>query len=295
MAGSDAYQVVTERIIAAIEAGVVPWAKPWRTLAGFGPTSVSTGRPYKGVNVMILGATAMVRGYTSPYWLTFNQARSREGSVRKGEKSTPIVFWKWIEKKDAAGDVIERYGFLRYFSVFNVEQTEGCENLPEPPEAPEEFDPIEAAELVCASMPQAPQVKHSPKPSAYYSPLLDYVHLPLRAAFTSAESYYATRFHELVHATGHSTRLNRPGIETVSPFGSEDYSREELVAEMGAAFVCGEVGIEPRVDAHAAYVAGWLKALKNDTKLVVQAASQAAKAADWILDRKEEEDDQENE
>lgn len=278
--GDTAYAAVTDRIVEALEAGVVPWARPWRTLEGYGPTSLGSGKPYRGVNVMTLGVTSILRGYQSQYWCTFRQAKELGGSVRKGEKASPVVFWKWIEKKNDSGDVESRYGFLRYSSVFNVDQCDGVDSPPVEPLA--EFDPIDAAERISSTMPARPEVKHSPQDRAYYSPALDYVHMPLRASFESAEAYYAVLFHELAHSTGHESRLNRKNL-VVSSFGDESYAREELVAEMAAAYVCGAAGIDPRVDQSASYIASWMRAIKDDARLIVTAAGAAAKASDWIL------------
>lgn len=278
----DAYDVVTARIVEALEAGVVPWARPWRTLDGYGPTSLGSGKAYRGVNVMTLGVTGMMRGYESQYWTTFRQAKELGGTVRKGEKASPVVFWKIVEKRNEQDEVESRFGFLRYSSVFNVDQ---CDGITAPvPEPLPEHEPIAEAERIADGMKQRPNVKHSPEDRAYYSPSLDYVHMPLRGSFTSPEGYYATLFHELVHSTGHESRLARKDL-VVSAFGDESYAREELVAEIGAAYLCGAAGIEPRVEQSASYIASWLKALSDDRKLVVTAAGQAAKASDWILGR----------
>lgn len=278
----DAYQIVTDRIIEQLESGTVPWAKPWRSVGGHGPTSMQTGRPYQGINVLMLWLQSHSKGYTSPYWVTFKQAKERGGSVRKGEKATPIVFWRFIEKQEH-GET-KRIPFLRYYSVFNTEQCDGIE-IPEVEPLPER-DRIAAAEALQASMPHRPEVKHGGD-RAYYSPTLDYVQVPLMGQFVSSEAYYQTLFHELVHSTGHESRLGRK-LDGWQPFGSESYSREELVAEMGAAFLCAEAGIEPDVPQSAAYIESWLKALKGDKKLIVTAASQAAKAAAYIVGEEEE-------
>jgi antirestriction protein ArdC len=283
----DPYQLVTDRIVEALEAGVVPWHRPWKTLAGGGPTSLSTGKPYRGVNVFTLGVTEVMRGYESSYWTTFQQAKERGGMVRKGEKSTPVVFWKAIEKRDDAGNVTEKFGFLRYFSVFNAEQCDGL-TLPviEEPE-PNAFEPIARAEAIADHMPKRPTVKHGGD-RAYYSPGLDYVQIPLQVAFETPTHYYGTLFHELVHATGHDSRLGR-GLTALAPFGSPDYSKEELVAEMGAAYLCGAAGIEPDYQHHAGYLESWLRALKNDRKLLVSAAGKAQRAAAYIVGEPEPE------
>lgn len=281
MTKQDAYKLVTDRIIEALEAGVVPWHKPWRTFAGNAPRSMSTGKAYQGVNVWTLGATAMLRGYSSPYWITFKQAKERGGSVRKGEKGTPVVFWKFIEKKDAAsGETTDRIPLLRYFTVFNVEQ---CDGIEAPAlEALPERDPIEACEAIAAGYIDGPTVNHGGD-RAYYSPALDIIGMPRIGQFDTSEHYYGTLFHELAHSTGHVDRLGRKSLIHPAPFGSEDYSREELIAEMAAAFLCGEAGIEVNVTHHASYIGSWLKNLQDDPRLVVQAGAAAHKAAAHIL------------
>jgi antirestriction protein ArdC len=287
----DAYDLVTARIVEALDAGIVPWHRPWKAGPNSGPISYSTRKPYQGVNVWTLTATAALRDYESRYWVTFNQARESGGSVRKGETGTPVVFWKFIEKKSESGEKIERIPFLRYFTVFNLDQ---CDDVPEPETTtdfePEPFTPIEMAEKIAASMPSRPSVRHGGD-RAFYSPALDYVGMPLQVQFESPEHYYGTLFHELVHSTGHESRIGRKTMVEPSPFGSPDYSREELVAEMGAAFLCGAAGIAPNIEHHAGYIASWLRALENDRKMIVTAAGAAQKAADYVLgiERKREE------
>lgn len=203
----------------------------------------------------------------------------------KGEKATPVVFWKILERsvEDPDTSEIGREGIplLRYYSVFNVEQTGGLEaRLPAIRKA---FDPIEAAEETLRNMPKPPTIQYG-EAQAYYRVSTDTVNMPHRELFQSGESFYATLFHEISHSTGHSSRLNRFLKETaLPPLGSADYSQEELVAELGAAFLCGHCGIATRtLDNSAAYIAGWLKRLQDDRKLIVVAAAQAQKAADYV-------------
>jgi len=279
---ADAYEVVTRRIIEALEQGVVPWHRPWKNVAGVGPTSLASGKEYRGINVWILAVEQVLKGYSSPYWLTFKQAKERGGSVRKGEKGTQIVLWKPVRKsaENEAGETENRsYLLLRYFTVFNVDQ---CDDIEAPVlEAIPERDPIETCEAIVASYVGRPEVKHGGN-RAFYSPALDYIQMPLTGQFDSAEGYYATLFHELAHSTGHESRLGRKSLIQPAPFGSEDYSREELVAELAAAFVCGEAGIPVNVEQSAAYLKSWLRVLKDDRKMLVQAAAQAQKAADLM-------------
>jgi antirestriction protein ArdC len=293
------YEIVTERIIAAIEAGVSPWRKPWTpnefSYMGKPVTSAVnavTGKPYRGINVLLLGLC----GYADPRFLTFNQAKALGGNVKKGERGTPIVFWKWVEvsSQDATDEAAEdtptgkRVPILRYYTVFNVEQCEGLEKLkplskPAPATA-KAFNPIAEAEAILAGRKNPPTCYHG-RNAAAYSPLADEVYMPAVQQFESMEAYYATRFHEEGHATGHVKRLGRP---FGTGFGSDSYAREELVAELTAAFLCAEAGIDSTLDQSAAYLKGWLKPLKNDPKFVVIAAGQAQKAADYILSRSPE-------
>ena len=291
----DGYQVITDKIVAELENGTVPWRKPWRSIEGFGPTSLSTGKEYRGINTLMLSMQSMAAGYSSIYWGTYRQIGELGGQVRKGEKSTQVVLWKPF-KKEVDGKE-QSFLMLKLFAVFNVEQcdwTQGCDSKrggwfgkmptnPEPIEA-DYVEPIELADRILKGMPLRPEIKHGGD-RAFYSPLLDYIGMPPTESFDSTEGYYSTLFHELVHSTGHESRVGRQGIEAFAGFGSESYSKEELIAEIGAAFLCAEAGIEPRIDQNAAYIASWLKVLKNDKKMVVQAAAGAGKATDYILGR----------
>lgn len=285
----DGYQVITDRIIAELENGTVPWRKPWRSVGGFRPTSLSSGKPYQGINELMLSVGAMADGYSSIYWGTYKQISERGGQIRKGERHTKVVLWKTVKDKT---DPEKTFRFMRLFNVFNVEQADWEDGkMPQEPvvEGLEDFTPLEAAERIADGMPQRPMVKHGGD-RAYYSPNLDYVQMPNSNTFDNPEAYYSTLFHELVHSTGHKSRVGREGIEAFAGFGSENYSREELIAEMGAAYLCAEAGIEPRVEQNAAYIASWLKVLQNDKKMVVAAASGAGKAADFILGRTTKDD-----
>jgi antirestriction protein ArdC len=280
---ADAYQAVTDRIIAALEEGTIPWRKPWTSVRGEWPTSLQTGREYRGINVWLLSIEAMLHGYSSPYWVTFKQAKARGGHVRQGEKATSVTLWKPISKEieNEEGEAeMQRFLLLRSYSVFNLEQTDGIE-MPEPEPLPER-DPIADCEAIVTGYLLGPRIQHGGN-SAYYAPALDIVQMPQRGQFDTSEAYYGTLFHELAHSTGHSERLNRPELILPKPFGSEDYSKEELIAEMAAAMLTAEGGIEVNVPHHAGYIQHWLKALKDDRKLVVQAAAKAQKASDLIL------------
>jgi antirestriction protein ArdC len=284
MSSFDVYQSVTDQIVAMLEQGVVPWRSPilGRSKAGH-PKSLNTGRQYRGVNVFLLAFTAYAKGYGSSYWLTFNQAKERGGSVRKGEKSSMVVFWKQYETTDKDTGEPTKVPVLRYYNLFNAEQVDDIE-IPDAVKWESiEFKPIEEAEKIAAGYAGGPVVTHDGGQQAYYRPATDTVHLPERTRFASVEEYYSTLFHELSHSTGHSSRLDRKCDTAPKPFGSADYGKEELIAEMSAAFLCSQVGIQPTVIANqAAYLAGWLKQLKSDRKLVISAAGQAQRTADWI-------------
>lgn len=292
----DAYREVTDQIIALLEAGTAPWQQPWAATAGVMPSSLSTGKPYRGINPFLLSMASMAKGYTNPWWGTYDQITSRGGQVRKGEKSTMIVFWKRFETKEIDPETGKPKPaiVLRVFRVFNVQQadpkvnddgTAETFNVPATPEAlTYDHDPIEAAEQAIAGyLATGPALRTGT--AAFYQPSSDILTMPPLATFASPEGYHSTLFHELAHSTGHRSRLNRPGVTTEGVhFGDHLYGKEELVAEMTAAMVSGMVGILPAtVHNSAAYLDNWSKALKGDHKLVVQAAAQAQRAADLIL------------
>lgn len=278
------YERVTQRIVEALEQGTIPWRRTWSRAGGL-PRNLVSGREYRGVNLLLLALS----GYEQPLFLTFKQAQDWGGHVRKGEHGIPIVFWNWWDREDASTGETERIPFLKSFTVFNVEQCELDSRLIPILAAQHvrDFQPIGACERVLADMPQRPAI-HEGEGGAFYRPSTDSVHLPARSRFESDEAFYAVAFHELAHATGHASRLNREGITDVAPFGTPIYSREELVAELCSAFVCGHTGIDsPAVEANAAaYLDGWLKVLRSDSKLVISAAAQAQRAADFILNVK---------
>ena len=257
MSKVNAYQVVTDRIIELMEQGTVPWRKPWT--GGGEASNLISKRPYRGVNHFMLN----ISGYACPYWATFNQIKKKGGKVKKGEKSTPVVFWKWYEREDPKSGEITEKPVLRYYRVFNLEQTEGIE-LPKE-DKPEEkpFSPIERCESLMAGIANPPQIQHKQQ-SAWYRPGKDLINLPKPESFESPEEYYSTLFHELAHSTGHESRLNRSTLTDMAPFGSSNYSKEELVAEMTAAMLCGVTGItQETIENSAAYLRGWLKKLRK--------------------------------
>jgi len=283
------YQTVTDRIISSLKAGVIPWEKPWKTpryAGGPFPRNFYTGKPYRGINVLLLWSSE----YNSPFWLTFKQAQALKGNVRKGEHGTPIIFYKQLpdhaEKDEEGTGEGERVPFvLCHYTVFNVEQCDGL-TLPEishPAIAPE-IDEDELCESIVAGWEKRPALylNNPTEYRAYYRPSTDSVHMPACSRFVDAPHYYSTLFHELIHSTGHESRLHRTFGDR---FGDELYSKEELVAEMGAAFLCAIAGIaNEHTDRNTtAYIQNWIAKLEEDNRLIVHAAANAQRAVDCIL------------
>lgn len=272
---SKTYEIVTEAIIKQLECGVAPWRKPWRTEM---PANLVSKKDYRGINIFLLASL----GYGSRYWVTYRQVQALGGSVRKGERGSKVVFWKidqYQKENKETGETEHRNSMLlRYYAVFNLEQCEGIQS----PEPTRIIAPLEQCEAIVSSMPNPPSFEQDSR--AFYRPSTDTVGMPARSAFDSAEEYYSTFFHELTHSTGHPSRSGRERIMEHDPFGSEDYSKEELVAEMGAAMLCGVAGIDSRtLNNSASYLQSWINRLRSDSRLIVSAASQAQKAADYIL------------
>lgn len=299
----DPYQVITDSIIDALEAGTQPWRAQWKGLGGstLRPLSGATGNPYKGINVLLCWATAHSMGYWSNEWHTYKGANGKGGQVRKGEKSTRIVKWLFFPKKDERGQpVIGRDGqpvtipYPKLYSVFNacqIEWEEGSEYAPGPEPTVEDHDGSEAgdnhskAKDVLDAWTEVVDVGHGGN-RAYYSPTEDRIQLPRFEQFEDEAAYFSVAFHEAGHSTGHKSRLDRDFSKS-KRFGDEAYAFEELVAELAAAFLCADCGIsqpaEPRAD-HASYLASWLKVLKGDKRAIIKAASDAEKAAKLILE-----------
>ena len=297
------YQAVTDRILASLKEGIVPWEKPWQatTFAGGNfPCNFRTGKPYRGVNVFLLWSTP----YSAPFWLTYKQAQELGGTVRKGEKGTTIVFYKQFssnkneseqtkEQPDEQDNSRGRSPFLlTSYTVFNVEQCDGLK-LPEvlPVTELNECEVDQTCEALVNGWENRPALHllSQTERRAYYRPATDSVHMPARFRFPETSLYYSTLFHELVHSTGHETRLNRTfGLS----FGDDLYSREELVAETGAAFLCSIAGISnEHCDRNTtAYLQNWIKQLEGDNRLIVQAAAAAQKAVDLITGNTREEE-----
>jgi antirestriction protein ArdC len=279
---TDIFTSVTNQIIAALEEGVRPWVKPWNNNNINCPLRAN-GKPYTGINILLLWMASCAKGYASDRWMTYKQAHELGGQVRKGEKGTGIVYASSFTKKETKEDGEEfeqEIHFLKGYTVFNVEQ---ISDLPEqyynkPAPRPEPVERIEKAEKFFSSISA---VIHHGGDRAYYSENNDYIRLPLFEAFRDAESYYATLGHELVHWTKHENRLNRDFGR--KKWGDEGYAKEELVAEIGASFLCADIGLTPTIrEDHAPYIQNWLQVLKNDKRAIFKAAAYAQKAFDYL-------------
>jgi antirestriction protein ArdC len=278
----DIAAMIADFILESLDAGVVPWDKPWENTDGF-HTNLKSKKAYRGINVWLLAYSAMQHGFASPYWLTPKQIIEYGGTIKKGSETTVVVFYKTIEKKDKSGNVTDRFRMLRYYRVLNVEQTEGLEDrIPAKVERPE-FVPVEEADRIVNSWTNRPKINHRGN-SAHFIPLMDLIELPRADSFKSAEAYSSTRFHELVHSTGSSERLNRDGVAALDSNNIPKYSKEELIAEMGAAILNWHSGIfDVQRDSSAAYIDAWRKKISDDKKIVVDAAREAQKAVDMIF------------
>lgn len=291
----NVYEIITDKILKLLDQGVVPWHKPWRTICNGTDCgaffNLKTKRAYRGANVILLASS----GFDSPYFASLKQINSMGGRVKAGSQATQVIFWKRVEVDDGDGGK-KVIPLLRYYNVFNIaEQTEGLEDkLPKSAKVElAQHERIAGCEAVVNNMPKAPSIAHGGD-KASYSPLFDNVNMPVLERFESPEEYYSVLFHELTHSTGHESRLARK--KEWGFFGGESYSQEELVAEMGAAFLCSYTGIEDKtLNNSAAYINHWRQKISSDPKLVVAAASQAQKAADFILGLLEEDEEDNNE
>ena len=270
----DIYATITDRMIAEMEQGIIPWKKPW--MASGLAVSHTTGKPYSLLNQMLLGRAGE--------YLTFKQVQTEGGYVRKGEKASLVVFWKFIEQEDEETGENKQVPFLRYYNVFHVDQCEGI-RAKYARELTESANPDETAEsLINAYIArEGVKLEHQEGNRAYYAPATDTVVLPLMKQFAESAEYYSTAFHELTHSTGHFSRLAR--IDSPAAFGSESYSKEELIAELGASALVHHCGLETPSSFrnNTAYIQNWLQVLKNDKRFIVSAAGKAEKAVNLIL------------
>lgn len=283
--GKDLKQDITDKIIELMQAGPAQWQKTWAVAAANGmPVNATTGAPYRGVNILLLWVATAEAGYTTNRWMTYKQAQAVGANVRKGEKSVTCVFFDMIKKKEAQDDEAQFFPMAKAFHLFNLDQ---IENLPaelqadEPVTTTKVFEPCGAADDFLVASGAAITHKGG---RAFYRPSTDEIYMPPREAFTTPENYYATVLHELTHWTGHASRLDRDFSKT-SRFGDESYAFEELVAELGAAFLAGHFGfVASTVEDHASYMASWIKVLKNDKNAIFTAAKHAGAAMDYLLD-----------
>ena len=274
------YEEITARILKQLEAGQIPWRKTWST--GL-PKSLTTGREYRGINILVLG-TAL---FSSRYWVTYREAQRIGGHIRKGEKATHVIYWKWrtaeelkhLAEKTGKDNLAPCVPFVS--SVFNLDQVEGI-SRPDDDIQNRQNNRLEFAEQLLNVMPDTPEIAHVAGAQPAYNVRQDCITLPHLSQFESAKEYYATLFHELVHATGHPKRLNR--FTEAQGDRLEQYSFEELVAEFGAAFLCGFAGIQnPVTEAlQASYIEGWARVFRQDSRILMRAASAAQRAADYI-------------
>ena len=272
------YEEVTRRIIAEMEAGAVPWLKPWKAQPGnhigIMPQNAATGRAYHGINIPLLWHAAAAKGYATHAWLTYKQAEALKAQVRKGEKSTTIVFTKRITVKDRDTEDEKAISMLKTFPVFNVSQVDGLPDTPVIADVPAEERHETLDAFIAASKAD---IRHGGD-IACYVPSLDFINMPPRRAFKSPEHYYATGLHELAHWTGAKARLDR---DLTGRFRTRSYAAEELVAEMAAAFLCAHLNIAGELR-HAGYIQNWLELLKEDNRAIFTAASRASQAADYL-------------
>lgn len=323
LTSNDIHNKVVEKILALLDQGEIPWQKPWTCYATNSPKNLVSKKPYRGINSLLTGFA----GFNSPWWVSYKQAMDLGGNVRKGEHGTLIVFWKQIKvkkteaemEKDPDGPRSKMIPLLRYSHIFNISQCDGLEEViakaegrditPCPPlcrcwncrmKVGEEWAKVqgrvECCESVIKEMPQAPVIAFGGG-EAFYSPRQDRVQMPEYNTFKTPEGYYSTIFHELGHSTGHSKRLARKEVMDSTSFGSHSYSKEELVAEFTASFLCGTCNIsnEKTLTNSAAYIRSWKRKLSNDPNIFISAVGKAQKAADYILRSTQEEEKPEEE
>ena len=281
---ANVYQMVTDRIVEQLNNGIIPWRQPWVGGSAMA-ISYTSRKAYSALNQLLLGKPGE--------WLTWKQVYDRGGKVKKGAKARFCVFYQWVDKKVENEETheIEDYSFpiLKWYKVFHIDDTEGIESKIETVEPDNTIQPIEKAEAVINGYLSREDslkfINDRESSQAYYSPSADEVVVPMITQYEIPEEYYSTTFHELTHSTMHEKRCNRREENKVAAFGSKDYSREELVAEIGSAMLCNRIGIEceKAFKNSVAYIQSWLKALKNDPKMIVWASGRAEKAAKYIL------------
>jgi len=309
---AEMYELITEKLVAQIEkSGKLPWQKPWKTsmttlrsgrvVNPNEPINYVSKRNYRGINFWLLQCNE----YDSNYWVTFKQMQGLKGKLKVNEetgkteeKATPVIYWdiRKTEQKNEEGKIEEKtFYFLKYHNVFNFDQIK-FETQPKEiiadivKEEIKEILPIEAIEQIVANVPNCAKISNDGGSRAYYSPLNDSIHMPKQNHFVGSEEYYSTLIHEIAHSTGHRSRLNRETLVKNVAFGSDVYSKEELVAELSASFVLGVTGIATKETEtnSAAYLQSWIKSFKNDTKMIFWASKEATKSTNYILNIKED-------
>jgi len=283
---SKVYDIITETVIKKLQEGIVPWNRPWVGGPPELPKSVSTKNYYQGINTWLL----LMQCYDSPWWMTYNQCKKLDGKIIKGENYTPIIFWKLLDSKEDGEE--KKVPLLRFYKVWNAEQTTLKDDkrfTEEDGEATFEHTPIELAEKIWNGYKGKPPLKFNGG-QAYYSPSKDYIGMPAKEQFKTPENYYSTLFHEMVHSTGHQDRLNRQGISILHNKGKHAYSKEELVAEMGASFLNALAGIEGQVDNSVAYIKTWIARLESSDNrtLLIEAGSKSKQAVNHIIGKEVE-------
>jgi antirestriction protein ArdC len=288
----DVYQIVTDKIISLLESGTVPWRKPWSAGSGM-PKNLVSKKEYRGVNIFILSAMP----YSSQYWFTYKQATDLGGNVKRGEKSTPVIFWKLLNKHNTDQDddtkATGKIPMLRMYHLFSAEQ---CENIPIPPD-PEEtvnpFSPIEKCEQILSGYKDRPNIHYGGN-RAFYRPSEDRVQMPHEYTFNTSAGFYHVLFHELSHSTGHKSRLARKEVMERNEFRSEDYSSEEICSDLSASMLAGVAGISNEtIELSSSYINGWLSVLRSDKKAIIVASARAQASADHILGKKFTEEESE--
>lgn len=292
---SKVYEIMASRLIAVMDQGVIPWRQTWKSIGA--PRNLVSNKAYRGANVFWLAIFG--KKYPTPYWMSFKQATELGGKVKKGEHGIPVVFWKAYQAKDEPVEGQEETRskrlIVRYYTVFNLEQTEGCRipagrmealQMKDATADERNIDAVAEAERIFEEYRKAEGIGYVlGGDRAYYRPATDEIHVPLPSQFSSLEEFHATRFHEVTHSTGVKKRCDRPGIVGFDHFGSHQYSEEELVAEFGASYLCSVAGIEREglVENSAAYIANWREKLTADPSILIMAAQRAQKSSDYVL------------
>lgn len=273
----DVYAIVNKRIIKRLEKGIIPWQQPMGE-AGL-PKNIITGRLYKGINVWLLASL----GYEQNYFLSAKQIKEMGATIKEGQKGNLIVFWKWLEIKDDETDQSANIPFLRYSNVYNIAQCDGISETQIPLMDDKQINPLKKCLEIVVQMPNLPKIKHK-EDKAFYNPLLDFINVPKEQSFKDKESYYSILFRELIHSTGHLSRLNRKEVVQQKAFGADPYSIEELTSEIGSSYMKSFAGIgKEYYEINEGDNEGWIDKIQNDKRFIIYASTLAQKATDFIL------------